>query len=213
MQLFQRKTKLSSAVVDAKRFSRKRKQSEGFFQKLRSVYMIYKKMASQCPRAKMRPANHKGSWTWTDAWHEMRCIDSPKSRPCLSWKAKREKRVTFKFERPRHKKKTLIRKTYVEERLQKTGDDVPETKPNRWKPFSWSTTSKQADHSCSVKRIEEAGTKKRRQRIQHKRVSPAIQNIKEVNGSDEGTWSCYDVKRNMKSKPSIVLCANDRHLS
>ena len=47
------------------------------------------KNASFSPDAKIRWANHRRRWKYTDTSHELKCITHPKSRRCPSWKARR----------------------------------------------------------------------------------------------------------------------------
>ena len=138
---------------------------------------------------------------------------SPEESSLSVLESKTEKRVTFKFERPRQRNQTLVRKTYGKKRLQETRDDLPETEPNGSKIFHLMNYVQTGRSFHSVRWLEKTVTKKRRQRGKTKVVCPAMQNIKEVNASDQVTYSSHDVQRRLKSEHSIMPCSDDRHMS
>ena len=94
--------------------------------------------------------------------------------------SKTEKRVTFKFKRPRQRNRTLVPKTYDKKRSQETRDDLPETKPNGSKIFHLMTYVQTRRSFHSVRWIKTAVMKRHRQRMQNKRG---------LSGDSKHSWS------------------------
>ena len=118
---------------------------------------------------------------------------SPEESSLSVLESKTEKRVTFRFERPRQGNQTWVRKTYVKKRLQETRDDLPKTEPNGSKIFHLMNCVQTGRSFHSVKWINKAVTRRRRQRMQNKRG---------LFGDSKHSWS----ERQWRSDPFVSRC-------